>query len=579
MEGIGLIAAEICDSIKTAYPLIDSKYDETRGIVTLCGKCPDWNTVVEIGHFAASLPGVYSVVNDLSVDGEMPFARDYSRVKAAGEEIGIIGECDVVIVGAGITGCGIARELSKYNLSIIVAECSDDVGAGATKANNGDIHSGYLEKPGTMKAKLNVRGNELYKIWAEELGFEIHRDGNIVVIDSEEFMPQLKASQANAMANGVESHMLNREETLKLEPSLLENGIDPVASLYMPSTAVVDPWQVAIALAENAAENGVKFMLNTMVGAVKHTGESIEAVVTDKGIIKTTYLINCAGVYADDISDMAGDKCFTIHPRRGTIAILDKAVKPFRRNLRMFDSAHPTTVRGHSKGGGMATTVSGNNLLGPSASEVPDKENLETTPEELAYAMSRNSLKSAGYKDIIRFFAGSRPATYTEDFFIEMSPKIHGLLNVAGIQSPGLASSPAIAEVAIGLLSEQCRKDGKDLILRKDFNPIRHRRIPFSKLTREEQDRLIREKPEYGHVVCRCETVTEGEIIEVLHSPIVPTSVDAIKRRVRAGMGRCQGGFCMSRVLEIISRELNIPPCQVELKGKGSRILYKENRQ
>ena len=160
-----------------------------------------------------------------------------------------------------------------------------------------------------------------------------------------------------------------------------------------------------------------------------------------------------------------------------------------------------------------------------------------------------------------------------------MSPKIHGLLNVAGIQSPGLASSPAIAEVAIGLLSEQCRKDGKDLILRKDFNPIRHRRIPFSKLTREEQDRLIREKPEYGHVVCRCEIVTEGEIIEVLRSPIVPTSVDAIKRRVRAGMGRCQGGFCMSRVLEIISRELDIPPCQVELKGKGSRILYKENRQ
>lgn len=551
---------------------------DERGIATVSGACDTWDTLVDVGHYVGKCEGVRSVVSDMHVPGlEVP-RRDYSAMAARGREIGEIGQADVVIVGAGVTGCAAARELSRYNLKIVVCEVGEDVATGSTKANNGDIHPGYLEKPGYQKVALNVKGNPMYDAWARDLDFSLNRCGNMVVIEDEKFRPDLEAALAQSQENGVYAEIVDRERALELEPTMRECGVEPVAALYVPSMAIVAPWEVTVALAENAAANGVQFRLNCGVAGVETDETGIRAVVTEQGIIRTRYLINCAGLYSDDISEMAGDRCFTIHPRKGTIAIFDKAVPPYAHLFRIIDDSHQVNKKVSSKGGGMGTTIGGNALLGPSAKEVPDKEDLETSRAELAYAMSRNCKNDIGYGNIIRIFAGTRAATFTEDFFIEGSPKVRGLINVAGIQSPGLSAAPAIAELVVGIVRDAVERDGGQLTPRPDFNPRRKGVKKFSEMTREEQDAAIRENPAYGRIVCRCEQITEGEILDVLRSPIVPASVDAIKRRTRAGMGRCQGGFCQIRVLELLAQELGRPWTEIDLNRRGSAILLRDNR-
>lgn len=552
---------------------------DERGIATVSGACDTWETLVDVGHYIGRCEGVRSVVSDMYVPGlEVP-RQNYSDMAARGREIGEVDQADVVIVGAGIIGCAIARELSRYDLKIIVCEKGEDVATGTTKANNGDIHPGYLEKPGYQKVALNVKGNPMYDAWAEELGFSLNRCGNMVVIEDEKFRPDLEAALAQSQENGVYAEIVDRERALKLEPTMQKCGVEPVAALYVPSMAIVAPWEVTVALAENAANNGVKFRLNCCVADVETSEKEIRAVITEQGIIRTRYLINCAGLYADDISEMAGDRCFTIHPRKGTIAIFDKSVPPYTHPFRIIDDSHQVNKKVSSKGGGMGTTIGGNALLGPSAKEVPDKEDLETSREELAYAMSRNCKNDIGYSNIIRIFAGTRAATFTEDFFIEASPKVRGLINVAGIQSPGLSAAPAIAELVLNILRETFKQDGKQLAPRPNFNPIRKKVKKFNEMSREEQDAAIMANPAYGRIVCRCEQITEGEILDVLHSPIVPASVDAIKRRTRAGMGRCQGGFCQIRVLELLAQELGRPWTEIDLNLRNSAVLLQDNRR
>lgn len=557
---------------------VEVKVNNRRGIVMLCGECDCWQTVVDIGHGVASLPGVKSVVNDITITGVILPKKNYSSLIKKGTEIGVIDNADVVVIGAGITGCGVARELSKYQLKIIVVEKEDDVANGATKANNGDIHSGYLETPGTLKAKLNVKGNAMYDNWAQELHFDFIRRGNLLVIFDETFRSDLESAMERAHENGVDCFIIDGEKVLEMEPLMASSNKKPVAALYVPSMGIVEPWQVAIALAENAVDNGVKIILDCTVCSVLHDNGEIKGVVTEKGIINAPYVINCAGVYADEISEMAGDHCYTIHPRKGTIAIIDKNLPAYTRPVKIIDAERPLHNNKHTKGGGMATTIAGNNLLGPSATEIPDKEDMETSYEDLSVAMACSSICEIGYHNVIRFFSGTRPATYTEDFFIEMSPVTHGFINVGGIQSPGLASAPAVAEYAISILLDDMDKLGKKPGKNKNFNPIRKAKVKFADLTLKEKDELISQRPEYGHIVCRCETITEGEILDALRSPVIPTSVDAIKRRVRAGMGRCQGGFCQPRVLEIIARELGKDWTEITLKGQGSNILMTSNR-
>lgn len=562
------------------YPELNvNVHIDERNIVYLSGQCKNFDQLNDICHAAAKIPGVESLVSDLTVKDMVVHCMDYEPGLSRGRSIGIIDEADVVIAGGGVTGCAVARELSRYKLRIVLLEKDEDVASGASKANNGDIHSGYLEKPGSLKARLNVRGNAMYSKWAEELNFHFRRPGNLLILNDESVREDIDYAQQLAEENGVPFKRIDRDEILEMEPLLKNAEVPPIEGLFIPTMGTVDPWEVTIALAENAVSNGCSLRLNCQVCGVDYDDNGIQAVITEQGIIKTQFLINCAGIYADDISTMAGDRCFTIHPRKGTIAIIDKNIPAYTRPVRVVDAQRRIRNSKNTKGGGMATTISGNNLLGPSAHEVQNKEDMETSRDGLDTAMARSSVRDINYSNIIRFFSGTRPATYTEDFYIKASEKTYGLINVAGIQSPGLASSPAIAEMVIDILKKKLIDKGKVLEEKPDFNPIREKRIDFSELSYEQKDKLIKQNPAYGHIICRCEQISEGEILDVLKSPVVPASIDAIKRRTRAGMGRCQGGFCQPRVLEILARELGKDWTDITLKGRGSKILAGNNRR
>ena len=577
-------AEKVKRAIEKAVPgLIPEVSIDERGIVTIKGNCSDWNQVVDAGHTAAQQKGVKNVVNKLLVNGKAAPQKDYSHYREMGKKAGVIAETDVLIIGSGISGCGIARELSKYKLDIIVAEMCDDVATGATKANNGNIHPGYAEKPGTLKVKLNVEGNRMYTRWSQELGFELQRSGAMAFVTNPLLKPVLRLIYKRALKNCVDgAELVNCRRACELEPGLVKNGYgDKVKmALWLPTMGLVEPYKVTVALAENASDNGVRFLFNCTVANILHENGRVLGAVTNRGIIKAKYVINCAGVYADDISAMAGDECFTIHPRKGIIAILDKAKRPRYESLCEyvnFDFIKHYMKKANTKGGGLCRTPEYNTLLGPSATEISDKEDLGTTPEDLANAMEHRNT-AMGYDDIIRFFAGNRPADYKEDFVIEMSPLTNGFINVAAIQSPGLASAPAIAKMVEGILSAAAEKNGSALVRKSKWNPNREAKPEFRRLDRKEQDELIKNNPAYGRIICRCESISEGEILDAIHSSVVPTSVDAIKRRTRAGMGRCQGGFCQPRVLEILARELGKSKVDVTLKGEGSSILLKNTR-
>jgi glycerol-3-phosphate dehydrogenase len=556
---------------------------DARGVATISGECESWEQLVAVGHAAAKQAGIKNVASSMTVRGmELP-KKNYAPYKKQGEEIGVIDNADVLIIGAGISGCGIARELSKYRLNILVVEKDDDVATGATKANNGNIHPGHSAAPGTLKAKLNVKGNRMYTRWAEELGFELQRCGAMGVVDDERLTPGIRQAYMAALANGVDgAEIVDGTRARELEPGLNRLGDMNIASaLWLPSMGLVEPYAVALALAENAASNGVRFTFNCTVADILRKNGRAEGAVTNKGVIKAKYIINCAGVYADEISAMAGDRCYTIHPRKGAIAILDKSKRPFFESITdvyRIKSLSSKNKGENTKGGGMCKTPEGNILMGPSATEVPDKEDLSCAPADLAYAMGLGREYGIGYGDIIRFFSGVRPADFKEDFVIEMSEITDGFINVGGIQSPGLAAAPAIAEMAEGILLNAMKSRNEAIEIKENYNPFRARKPEFRRLSREERSSLIDRDPRYGRIICRCEGITEGEILDAFDSPIPPVSIDAVKRRVRAGMGRCQGGFCQPRALELLARERGADWTEITLRGEGSNILLKETR-
>jgi glycerol-3-phosphate dehydrogenase len=577
----GRMLEEIRTALKEALPDLDPELSmDERGILTIRGECADWQEVVAAGHLAAKPPEVRNVVNELSVRGKPVPRKDYGPYREMGIRAGIIDTVDVLVIGAGISGCAITRELSKYRIKILAVDKGDDVACGATKANNGNIHPGHDVKPGTLKAKLNIRGNKLYTRWAQELGFELQRCGTMGAVTDIRMRPLLEKAAEGFRAMGVEDpRVLDGEEAKRLEPGFAEQGIEPAAAIWLPSMGLVEPYKVAAALAENAVMNGARFLFNCTVADILTNDGRVKGALTSRGIIEASYIINCAGVYADEISAMAGDKCYTIHPRKGTIAILDKNRRPVYHSLAGLLGESPKKKKNtDSKGGGMCRTPEWNILMGPSATEVPDKEDLSSTPEDLAYAMSLGEDYGIGGGDIIRFFTGVRPADYKEDFFIELSPVTGGFINVGGIQSPGLAAAPAVAEMVEGIFVEAAAKDGFPLERNPGYNPVRKRETEFRHLSREEQDELIRRDPAYGRIICRCETVTEGEILEALRFPAPPASVDAVKRRTRAGMGRCQGGFCQCRVVEILARETGADLTAITLRGEGTNILVADTR-
>ena len=432
------------------------------------------------------------------------------------------------------------------------------------------------------KSGLNFRANRRYDDWDRELHLNLDRYGCLEVVEKKEDLPKIYERFERGIINGVDGiQIVNAQRAYEIEPALKTENVNVVAGLYMPSQGAVETPYVCVALAENAAENGVKFYFNCPVGDVVVRENQVQAVVTGKGIIHTQYVINAAGVYADDIAKMAGDQFYTIHHRLGTIAVLDKSEPPTYRvmidNLSTHDKSDADK---NSKGGGSNNTPEKNILVGPSAFEYWDKESVDTSKEGLDFLLQhcmRDPHKDKG--DIIRLFAGGRPADFTEDFIIEKSEITAGFVHVAGIQSPGVASAPAIADLVVNILKEDMESRHQPMREKADFDPIRKTKPEFRFLSREEQAELIEKDSRYGKIVCRCEQITEGEIVEAIHSPVIPASVNAVKNRTRAGMGRCQGGFCQPRVLEILARELHVPWTDVTLNGEGSNILLYDNRK
>ncbi len=466
---------------------------------------------------------------------------------------------DAIVIGAGVTGAFVARELAKYKLGVVVVEADSDVAMGATRANSAIVHAGFDAKEGSLKARLNVRGSLLMEGVARELGVKYQRCGSIVVGFGENDRKTLLSLKERGEANGVEGlSVIDREELLKLEPNI---GDGVTHALVAPSGAIVCPYELCMAALGNAMDNGVCLKLNFKVNKISKTSSGY-LVSSDDETVEAKYVINCAGLYADEIAKLVGDSSFSINPRRGEYMLLDKEA-----------GAHVshTIFRCPSemgKGILVTPTVDGNLLLGPTAENIEDKDDTATTQRGFAEIrrQANEEVKGIPFQKVITSFAGLRATGTTGDFVIN-SPA-EGFINVGAIESPGLSSAPAIGEYVRELLSEL----GAELELREDFVPTRRPMHYFRELSLEEKNEIIKNHPEYAHVICRCEIVTEGEILEAIRTNPKPTDVDGVKRRTRATMGRCQGGFCTPYIIELLAKEMGVEYDDVTKFGKGSYI-------
>lgn len=465
---------------------------------------------------------------------------------------------DVIIIGAGVTGCAIAWQLSKYNLSTIVLEKCSDVCEGTSKANSGIVHAGFDAVPGTMKAKMNVRGNEMIRELADEIGFAFKQTGAMVLCFDESDRDKLNDLYERGQANGVTGlEILDGDSARKLEPSLSK---EVKCALNANTSGIVCPFEMTIAFAEVALSNGVKFELNTEVIGIERA-ESGFIVDTSNKQFEGKIVINAAGVYADTIHNMVCDNKIKITPRRGEYFLLDKeAGNLVGRTIFQL----PTKL---GKGVLVTPTVHGNLLVGPSAESLNDKENTATTSEVLAGIKEKAGLSVEGipFNKVITTFSGLRASGETHDFIIEES-EVKGFIDVAGIESPGLTSAPAIGEYVADIVKAiweteiyTGNQEGIKLVKKSDYIDKRSGILHFAELLRDEQNELIKTDSSYGNIVCRCESVTEGEIRNAIKRPLGARTLDGVKRRTRAGMGRCQAGFCTPKVMAILSEELGIP--------------------
>lgn len=468
---------------------------------------------------------------------------------------------DVAIVGAGVVGASIFRELTKYNLNVVIIEKENDVSMGASRANSAIVHAGYDPQIGTMMAEYNVKGNEIFEGLCKELSVPFKRNGSLIIGFNDEDMKTIELLCKNGRANKVKGlQILNREETLEKEPNL-ESTV--VGALYAPTGGIVGPFEYTIALVENGLINGGIVKVSSEVMGISKD-ENFKIKLNSGEVIESKYLINAAGVYADKIHNMVCKEAFKIIPRKGAYYVMDKS---------QGDLISHTIFQCPSKLGKgilVTPTVHGNLLVGPDAIDIEEREDVSTSMEELE-AIREVAMKTTtkiNYRESIRNFAGLRANSDRHDFIIEEAEDVKGFIDVAGIKSPGLSSSPAIALRVIEILKE-C---GMSFKANKNFNPIR-KQVHFMELSQEEKNNLIKKNPSYGRVICRCESITEGEIIECIKRSFGNISLDGVKRRCRPGMGRCQGGFCGPRVQEIISRELNKNMVDITLDKEDSYIL------
>jgi len=468
---------------------------------------------------------------------------------------------DVIIIGGGVIGCCIARTLSKYNLKICLLEKEADIASGTTKGNSGVVHAGYAAERKYIKRNLCIRGNKLYSQAWEELNFPFKRIGSFVVALEDGQIKDLEEYRKKGTEDGIPGLevILDKDKILHMEPSLTD---EVVGVLHAPTAGIVSPYEMTIALAENAAMNGVEFFRNQKVSKIKHSDYTF-TIKTKKDEFLARNVINAAGLYARKISKMLGLDYFDIMPRKGEYILLDRNV--LHLNKILFPT--PTKV---SKGILVCPTIHGNTFLGPNAQNLTDRKDISTTTAGLKEVLDGGKSLVPGIpeRSAIRNFAGLRAVPDSYDFIID-NTDVYGFINVAGILSPGLTSCYSIAEKIEGYLELL----GVNMKVKEDYNPIRPKPERFADFTKEELDGKIREDPSWGRIICRCEMVPEKEIISAIHAPVGATTVDGVKFRCRPGMGRCQGGFCRPRVIEILSRELNIPYNEVTKRGEDTNFL------
>ncbi len=474
---------------------------------------------------------------------------------------------DVIVIGAGVSGCAVARELSRYQVNVCVLEKCEDVCEGTSKANSAIVHAGFDADEGSLMAKLNVRGNEMMDQLAADLDIPFKRNGSMVVCIHKEELDGLQKLYDRGVKNGVKGlKILSREEALTMEPNLSD---DVEGALYAPTGGIICPFELTIAMAENANVNGVEFRFNTRVENIKKGEDDLWHLRTNNGEYVAKYVVNAAGVYADKIHNMVSADKMHIIERRGDYCLLDKEVGGY-----VSHTIFPQPTK-YGKGVLVTPTVHGNLLVGPTAIDIENKEGTATTAEGIneLQAKASENVKNLPLRNVITSFAGLRAHLEQHEFVIEEVKDAPHFIDVAGIESPGLSASPAIGEMVAGML-----KDKMGLKEKTDFIATRKGITRTEGLTIEEMNELIKKNPAYGTIVCRCESITEGEILDAIHRPLGARSLDGVKRRTRAGMGRCQAGFCSPRTMEILNRELGLTFEEITKSGGKSNIVIERTK-
>jgi glycerol-3-phosphate dehydrogenase len=543
---------------------------EWHDSVVLTGKVKSWEKKIRAG-FLCTGKGYKGVVNDIEVDGiesDLPHIPSIKDSRVEGKSF------DIAVIGGGIIGASIARELSRYSIKTALLEKEADLARHASGHNDGMIHPGIAPSPGSKKAEHCVRGNRAFTDLCRELGIGFKRPGSIILFKRPFYKLMVPVLNRRAAKNSVDGYRyITGKHVKELEPWVTPSQH---GGFFLPSAGVLSPYKLTIACAENACENDVEIFLNTAVLGFETKANRITKIKTNRGDLSAKVVVNAAGVWADMIADFAGDRFFSIHPRKGMDIILDINTAKYQTRILAMPSL--LQLRSKTKGGGIIPTIEGNLLIGPTAEEVPYREDFSTDPKSMDSLLEQLKLNTKLNKsDIITFFSGTRACTYEEDFILEASEYVDNLVHAAGIQSPGLTASPSIADKICKICVEKLKKE-IEVKLKPNFLPVRNTHPELSRLSYEERSKIMKKNPSYGRIVCRCETISEGEIRDAMHKRIQVYSLDGIKMRTRAGMGRCQGGFCSPRVMEIISEESGLKMTEIKKEGENSEILPYETK-
>lgn len=544
-----------------------------EGSIVVSGNLDSWDKIIAACSRCVDVKSGMHVVNDIHLDG----AVDTPMRIPPQKDTSLEGRHpDVLIIGGGISGASIARELSKWKLDILLVDKEADLAVQASGRNDGEVHPGVDLNKGSRKQHYVVAGNQMFDQICRDLSVPFERCGQYVGFLSWWMYPLIQAYawQRRNICGIKDTRILSREQFVKKEPNL---SPDIKFVMYNPSAGCVCPYGLTIAYGENAVENGAQVSLNTAVMDMEVRDGYILSAGTNRGRIYPKVVVNAAGVFAEEVAKMAGDRFYSIHPRKGTNSILDKKTGELIHGIASIKTLAKNA--GHTKGGGILHTVHDNLLIGPDAVETYAKEDFATEQGSIdaVFNKQENTIKELDQKDIITYFTGVRPATFEEDFVIEKGRKTKNLVHCAGIQSPGLTTAPAVALDVERMVVEELKKI-KKVEKNPAFQPVRKAAPVLRNLSPKERNRLILENPDYGEIVCRCEEISKGEIVDALHSPILVPTIDGIKKRLRPGMGRCQGGFCMPLVTKIISEQLHVPEENVKKAGEDSFILFGDTK-